>query len=57
MDSTREFLFVDDLSYAIEFIIEKNIDNSLLNIGSEKEISIFNLAEKIKEVTEFMIFY
>ena len=49
----REFLFVDDLSYAIEFIIEKNIDNSLLNIGSEKEISIFNLAEKIKEVTEF----
>jgi len=49
----REFLFVDDLSFAIEFIIEKGIDNSLLNIGSEKEITIFNLAKKIKEVTQF----
>ncbi len=45
----REFLYVDDLSMAIEFLIDKDIDTDLLNIGSGEEISILDLAIKIKE--------
>ncbi len=45
----REFLFVDDLSMAIEFLIDKDIDTDLLNIGSGEEISILDLAIKVKE--------
>jgi len=49
----REFLFVDDLSNAIEFLIDKNIDNDILNVGSSEEVSIKNLAEKIKSIIGF----
>jgi len=49
----REFLHVDDLSRAIEFLINNQPDDSILNIGSGYEISISDLAEKIKEVLEF----
>tara|TARA_X000001036_G_C20632484_1_gene787718 strand:+ start:470 stop:1399 length:930 start_codon:yes stop_codon:yes gene_type:complete len=45
----REFLFVDDLSYAIEFLINKNTNEDLLNIGSGVEISILELSELIKK--------
>ena len=46
----REFLFVDDLSKAVEFLIDKKIEIDLLNVGSGHEITIKNLAEKIKKV-------
>ncbi len=36
----REFLYVDDLANAIEFLILENIQDDLLNIGSGEEISI-----------------
>lgn len=49
----REFLYVDDLSKAIEFLINNPPDKSLLNVGSGYEISIIELAEKIKEVVGF----
>ena len=49
----REFLYVDDLSHAISYIIENNIKNSLMNIGSSEEVSILNLAEIIKNVVGF----
>ncbi len=49
----REFLYVDDLALSIKFIIENNIQESLLNIGSGKEISIFNLAKIIKDTLKF----
>jgi|TARA_A200000113_G_scaffold2674_1_gene2866 GDP-L-fucose synthase len=49
----REFLFVDDLSNAIEFLIDKNIDNDILNVGSSEEVSIKDLAEKIKSIIGF----
>ncbi len=49
----REFLYVDDLSNAIKFIIENNVENDLLNIGFGEEISIKELAEKIKEIIKF----
>ena len=45
----REFLFVDDLSFAIAFLIKKqDYKETLLNVGSKQEISINNLAQKIK---------
>lgn len=46
----REFLYVDDLANAIEFLINKEIDEDLLNVGSAKEISIISLSELIKEI-------
>ena len=46
----REFLFVDDLSKAVEFLIDKKVETDLLNVGSGDEITIKNLAEKIKKV-------
>ena len=49
----REFLHVDDLSRAIEFLINNQPEYSLLNIGSGYEVSISVLAKKIKEVVEF----
>ena len=49
----REFLYVDDLSLAIKFIIENEVDIDLLNIGSGIEITIKNLAEKIKAVVGY----
>ena len=49
----REFLHVDDLSRAIEFLINNQSEHSILNIGSGYEVSISVLAEKIKEVIEF----
>ena len=49
----REFLYVDDLSSAIEFVISNNIDNDLLNVGSGEEISIKELSRKIKNLIKF----
>ena len=49
----REFLYVDDLSRAIEYMIFNKPEESLLNIGSGIEITIYDLAKKIKEVVEF----
>ena len=49
----REFLFVDDLSDAIEFIVDNNIKDYLINVGSGKEISIYDLACLIKEIMNF----
>jgi len=49
----REFLFVDDLAYAIKFIVENNIESDLINVGSNEEVSILELAKKIKSVVGF----
>ena len=49
----REFLFVDDLSKAVEFLIDKKVETDLLNVGSGNEIKIKNLAEKIKKVIDY----
>ena len=49
----REFLFVNDLSDAINFIITNNIENDLINIGSGEEISINDLATKISKTLNF----
>ncbi len=49
----REFLYVDDLSSAIEFLLDKEWEYELLNVGSGDEISIKELAYLIKEITGF----
>jgi len=49
----REFMHVDDLASSILYIIEKNINNDLINIGSGEEISILNLAKKIKTLVGY----
>ena len=49
----REFLFVDDLSDCIRFIVENGINENLINVGSGIEISILNLAKEIKEIVKF----
>ena len=49
----REFLYVDDLSNAIKFVIENDITEDLLNIGFGEEISIKELALKIKNIVNF----
>lgn len=49
----REFLYVEDLANAINFLLDKEVDQSLINIGSGKEISIYDLALKIKKVVGF----
>tara|TARA_B100000575_G_C23138780_1_gene662236 strand:- start:382 stop:1299 length:918 start_codon:yes stop_codon:yes gene_type:complete len=46
----REFLFVDDLAKAINFLLDLEVDYDILNVGSGKEISIYDLAVKIKQV-------
>ena len=45
----REFLYVDDLAQAIEFIILNDIEEEVLNVGSGFEVSIINLVELIKD--------
>ena len=49
----REFLYVDDLSDAIAFIIKNGVNRDLINVGSGEEISIKNLAMKIKGLLNF----
>ena len=57
----REFLFVDDLAYAIFYLLKlpkikiKKIVKSfpIINIGSGEEISIKNLSHKIKKICKY----
>ena len=49
----REFLYVDDLSHAVEHLIDKDNSEALLNIGSGEEVSIDYLAKLIKEIINY----
>jgi len=57
----REFLFVDDLAYAILYLlklpktkIKKIVKNfPIINVGSGEEISIKNLSHKIKKICKY----
>lgn len=46
----REFLHVDDLAKAIVFSLKNNISDSLLNVGTGKDITIKELALLIQEI-------
>jgi len=50
---TREFLYVEDAARAIILATKKYDKGDPVNLGSGKEISIKELAEKIKNLTEF----
>lgn len=47
----REFLHVQDLADAVVFSIENELNESLYNVGSGKDITIKDLALKIQEIT------
>lgn len=49
----REFLYVDDLADACIFLMNNYNDGEITNIGMGKDISIFELAEMIKNTVEF----
>jgi len=49
----REFMFVDDLANCIEFLIDKDLDSDLINVGTGEEISILGLALLVKEITGY----
>ena len=49
----REFLYVYDLADCIKFIIESDIEEDLINVGSGKEISIKNLATLIADIMDY----
>ena len=49
----REFMYVDDLALAIEFLLDKDVEKDLINVGTGNEIQIADLAEKLKKVIDF----
>ena len=49
----REFLYVDDLANCINEVIQQDIREDLLNVGSGEEVSILQLSEIIKEVVGY----
>lgn len=49
----REFLHSDDLADACVFLMKNYEDNEIINIGVGEDISIKELAEKIKEVVGY----
>ena len=49
----REFMHVNDLADAIFFLLKKNTTEYFLNIGTNQEVSIKNLANKIKIIYGF----
>ena len=51
--ATREFLYVDDAAEGIVLGLERLNDGDPVNLGSESEISIADLAELIAKVTGF----
>lgn len=49
----REFLFADDLAEACVFLMETYNEEQFINIGTGKDLSIYELALKIKEIVGF----
>ncbi|MCK9344988.1 MAG: GDP-L-fucose synthase [Candidatus Pacebacteria bacterium] len=49
----REFLHVDDLAAASIFLVENYNDSEIVNVGTGEDVTIKELAEKIKEVVGY----
>ena len=49
----REFMFVDDASDAIIFLLKNYSDDSVINIGSGKEISVKDLSHLVAEIVGY----
>lgn len=49
----REFLHVDDLAKACVFLMESYNDSTIINVGTGEDVTIKELAEKIKNVVGY----
>ncbi|MBI5078277.1 MAG: GDP-L-fucose synthase [Candidatus Yonathbacteria bacterium] len=49
----REFLHIDDLAEASLFLMENYNDSSIINVGTGEDVTIKELAEKIKKVVGY----
>lgn len=49
----REFLYVDDLADACLFLMQRYNDSAIVNVGAGEDISILDLAGKIKSVVDY----
>jgi GDP-L-fucose synthase len=49
----REFLYVDDMAEACVFLMENNINDGLINIGTGVDVTIKELAETVMNVVGF----
>ena len=49
----REFLFVEDLADACVFLMENKFNETIINVGYGKDISILDLAQEIMEVINY----
>ncbi len=49
----REFLYVDDLADAAVFLMEHYNDEKHINIGTEEEVTIADLADTIKKIVNY----
>ncbi len=49
----REFLYVDDLANACLFLMNNYNENQAINVGTGQDISIKELAEMVKKITEY----
>ena len=47
----REFLYVDDVADAVLFTLNRQMESNLYNVGTGKDITIAELAEKIQQIT------
>lgn len=52
-NATREFLYVEDCADAIRNAVDFYSGSRLINIGNGKEVSIKELANKIKEIMDY----
>lgn len=50
---TREFLFSDDLADACIFLMNNYDSEEIINVGIDNEITMKDLSEKLKELTQF----
>ena len=51
----REIIYVDDLANAIIFFINKKTSHTLINVGTSKDYSIKNIANKIVKILDLKI--
>ena len=49
----REFLYVDDLAKACIFVMQTINKQDIINIGTGKDITIMELAQRIKTLTNY----
>jgi GDP-L-fucose synthase len=49
----REFLYVEDLADAVKFALENVLEDNLYNVGTGRDLTIKELAEKIQNAVGY----